>query len=535
MPGLSESIEVVSIVDRFLEHARIFHFRNGGDEEVYLSSADWMPRNLDRRIELLFPVESPEGRQKVLRALDAAFRDDVKARVLQSDGSYVRRPRRPGEAPFRSQIELFRDARRAVERARAASEPRARAPRLARGLRSVRAAVVPLPSLSAEERAAFEKGVAEFNAGLFFECHDTLEELWAGVRGPSRDFFQGLIQVAVGFYHLGNENPVGAERLFGRALRRLEPYPDRYGGVDLGGLRGVVEWWRRALAGPGPQEVAGRRPPPTLSPVPPGGDRPGALSPGRESRRAPASRPAGAAGAPRRRDGATTRGHWIRVHRPAMACRFEVTLGSEDARFVPAARAALDEVDALEAALTVFRDTSELARLNREAAAGPVEVSAGLMALLGRCAALHAATGGAFDPTSTPLSRAWGFLARQGREPSPEEIAAARARVGMERVVLDRRGRTVSFAGPGVELNLGSIGKGWALDQIAAGLQARGLRRRPRERRGQQLPRLGPGPVAAGPGAGARGLADLWLQGAALATSGAGEQHVEVEGAASAT
>jgi len=121
VPGLSESIEVVSIVDRFLEHSRIYYFANGGDEEVYLSSADWMPRNLDRRIELLFPVESPEGRQKVLRALDAGFRDDVKARVLQSDGGYVRRPRWPGEAPYHSQIELHHDARRAVERARAAS------------------------------------------------------------------------------------------------------------------------------------------------------------------------------------------------------------------------------------------------------------------------------------------------------------------------------------------------------------------------------------------------------------------------------
>jgi polyphosphate kinase len=121
VPGLSESIEVVSIVDRFLEHSRIFHFRNGGDEEVYLSSADWMPRNLDRRIELLFPIEDADGRQKVLRALDAAFRDDVKARILQSDGRYVRVSRRPGEPPFRSQVELHRDARRAAQRARAAS------------------------------------------------------------------------------------------------------------------------------------------------------------------------------------------------------------------------------------------------------------------------------------------------------------------------------------------------------------------------------------------------------------------------------
>jgi polyphosphate kinase len=122
VPGLSETIEVVSIVDRFLEHARIFYFRNGGDDEVYLSSADWMPRNLDRRIELLFPVESREGRLKVLRALEAAFRDDVKARVLQSDGHYRRRPRRPGEPAFRSQIELHREAARAAERARQATD-----------------------------------------------------------------------------------------------------------------------------------------------------------------------------------------------------------------------------------------------------------------------------------------------------------------------------------------------------------------------------------------------------------------------------
>jgi polyphosphate kinase len=122
VPGLSETIEVVSIVDRFLEHSRIFYFRNGGDEEVYLSSADWMPRNLDRRIELLFPVESPEGRQKVLRALEAAFRDDVKARVLQNDGRYLRRLRRQGEPAFRSQIELHREAVRAVARARQAAD-----------------------------------------------------------------------------------------------------------------------------------------------------------------------------------------------------------------------------------------------------------------------------------------------------------------------------------------------------------------------------------------------------------------------------
>jgi polyphosphate kinase len=119
--GVSETIEVVSIVDRFLEHARIFHYHNGGDEEVYLSSADWMPRNLDRRIELLFPVESPDCRAKVLAALDAMFQDNVKARRLQGDGSYKRRKPARGEEPFREQIELYREAKRTVDRARAAS------------------------------------------------------------------------------------------------------------------------------------------------------------------------------------------------------------------------------------------------------------------------------------------------------------------------------------------------------------------------------------------------------------------------------
>jgi polyphosphate kinase len=118
--GVSETIEVVSIVDRFLEHARIYHFRNGGDEEVYLSSADWMTRNLDRRIELLFPV-GPESRPKVMAILDAMFQDNVKARRLMPDGTYKRRRPGKGEEPFRAQVHLYRQAAAALERARAQS------------------------------------------------------------------------------------------------------------------------------------------------------------------------------------------------------------------------------------------------------------------------------------------------------------------------------------------------------------------------------------------------------------------------------
>jgi polyphosphate kinase len=81
-----------------------------------------MPRNLDKRIELLFPVESPDGRQKVLAALDAIFQDNVKGRRLQADGTYKRRRPAKGEEAYRSQIELHREAKRAADRLRAGTE-----------------------------------------------------------------------------------------------------------------------------------------------------------------------------------------------------------------------------------------------------------------------------------------------------------------------------------------------------------------------------------------------------------------------------
>jgi len=121
IPDLSATIEVVSIVDRFLEHSRVYYFLNGGDEQVYLSSADWMTRNLDRRVELMFPVEQPRQKAAVLTALRAMFQDNVKARVLQPDGSYVRAKRASGEPACRVQVMLQDDARRrmaqAIERA----------------------------------------------------------------------------------------------------------------------------------------------------------------------------------------------------------------------------------------------------------------------------------------------------------------------------------------------------------------------------------------------------------------------------------
>ena len=107
---------------------------------------------------------------------------------------------------------------------------------------------VPEPELSEEERAAVARAVAEFNAGFYFECHDTLEEVWSGVRGPARDFFQALIQIAVGHYHLNAGNPGGARRMFERSLARLLPYPERYFGFDAGAQRLELRAWIRQLA-----------------------------------------------------------------------------------------------------------------------------------------------------------------------------------------------------------------------------------------------------------------------------------------------
>jgi polyphosphate kinase len=118
VPAVSDTIEVISIVDRFLEHSRVYYFQNGGDDQVYLSSADWMTRNLDKRVELMFPIEDSGHKSSVLYALRAMFRDNVKARCLRADGTYDRKEPAPGEQPFRVQQHLQDEARRRAALAR---------------------------------------------------------------------------------------------------------------------------------------------------------------------------------------------------------------------------------------------------------------------------------------------------------------------------------------------------------------------------------------------------------------------------------
>ena len=112
LPGVSERIRVTSIVDRFLEHSRVFFFGNGGNPEVFLASADWMPRNFFRRIEVMFPVEDAQLKARICdRILPTILGDNVKARVQNADGSYTRVSAREGEPPVRSQTALHSFAR----------------------------------------------------------------------------------------------------------------------------------------------------------------------------------------------------------------------------------------------------------------------------------------------------------------------------------------------------------------------------------------------------------------------------------------
>jgi polyphosphate kinase len=107
VPGVSENITVTSVVGRFLEHARILYFANGGREELYMGSADLMPRNLDGRVEVLFPVENPDLLAAIRdRVLFLHLADNVKSRRLHADGTYSKVEPRPGEARVDSQLEL---------------------------------------------------------------------------------------------------------------------------------------------------------------------------------------------------------------------------------------------------------------------------------------------------------------------------------------------------------------------------------------------------------------------------------------------
>ena len=168
--------------------------------------------------------------------------------------------------------------------------------------------------------------------------------------------------------------------------------------------------------------------------------------------------------------------HTLVIGRDAMACRFEIVFNvGEVADATALACDALDLVDEVENAFSVYRDTSDLSILNATAAAGWQPVSHDVFALLARARALHERTGGGFDVAAGALVKAWGFLQRQGRTPDADTLAAALAASGMRHVELDPETRRVRFARPGLEINPGAIGKGWAVDRAVEWLADRGV------------------------------------------------------------
>ena len=116
IPGMSENITVRSITGRFLEHSRIFYFFNEGHEDLYMGSADWMPRNLNRRVELMFPIEDPDCRARVMEVLEVELNDTVRAHMLDTDGTYHKLDLR-GKIKLDSQEELIRLADEAAQNA----------------------------------------------------------------------------------------------------------------------------------------------------------------------------------------------------------------------------------------------------------------------------------------------------------------------------------------------------------------------------------------------------------------------------------
>lgn len=171
----------------------------------------------------------------------------------------------------------------------------------------------------------------------------------------------------------------------------------------------------------------------------------------------------------------TARNEVVSLRAPAMACEFVVQFPSSqsDRRF---AMDAFDWLERLEEQLSVYRESSELSTLNRTAFDGPVSVSPALYALLKRCRVWWKESERALDVTAGPLIKAWGFFQREGRVPTDAELANARARTGMDHVRLGEARRTIQYLRPGMEINLGAVGKGYALDHIASRLRRVGYR-----------------------------------------------------------
>ena len=228
----------------------------------------------------------------------------------------------------------------------------------------------------------------------------------------------------------------------------------------------------------------------------------------------------------------------LRFARRAMATSFEVflPLGVRDAQH--AADAALDEVDRLETQLTVYRDDSEVSRINRLAYTEDVEVEENLFELFALCNGLTAETEGAFDISTGAMIKTWGFFRRAGRVPDESERLKVLQRCGMRNIDLNVERKSIRFRTPGLELNLGSTGKGYALDRAAKILREHKLEQTLLHGGGSSVLALGNEPGSkngwrvglANPLDSARDYAIVHLRDRALGTSGKRQQGFEHNG-----
>ncbi len=166
----------------------------------------------------------------------------------------------------------------------------------------------------------------------------------------------------------------------------------------------------------------------------------------------------------------------IQIDRRAMGCEFQILLNAgQHPGATEAALNAMDLVERLEDQLSWFRDTSELTRINRTAATSPVVVERRLFQLLAEAISLSEQTRGAFDITAAPLWKLWGFHRREGKVPTETDIQQALSRTGSRQLQLDCEAQTIRFARDGAEINLGAIGKGYALDRCGEQLVSAGV------------------------------------------------------------
>ncbi|EAQ77808.1 FAD:protein FMN transferase [Blastopirellula marina] len=166
----------------------------------------------------------------------------------------------------------------------------------------------------------------------------------------------------------------------------------------------------------------------------------------------------------------------VEVSREAMACTFAIYLNAGQHRLgAEAAVAALDKIDDYEEQLSIYRSSSEASRLNAAADFAPIQIERGFFDLLVQAQQIYAETDGAFDITAGPLAKIWGFYQRKGRVPEKEELAAALAKVGSQHLTLNAENRTVFYERAEMEINLGGIGKGYALDRVSEFLLEQGV------------------------------------------------------------